>query len=293
MRMEEVNQRKLDSSDYEVLEYCPWCNSPSYKKWGQPIRGFQSAKCKDCGLIYVKNRLYDVGLQKYYTGHLTKRRAVNTVLNEQRKLMYEIEFKLIDKYARRTNVLDVGCSGGYFLDVFHNQGYECFGVELDKTAANEAKKTYHVWCGKFDALEIDKKFDLIVFRGVIEHIPYPKTYLDKAISLLSNYGLIYVTATPNSDAFCCELFKENWNQHVPEEHLMHFSPAHFDDYFEKAGFRKVIECFFYEETPYANIDQDILNVAEAIKLKKFNRQIDFKSPSFWGNMMSLIYHKYY
>ena len=162
---------------------------------------------------------------------------------------------------------------------------------MTKNPQTKQKKKYQVWCGKFNELEIYRRFDLIVFRGVIEHIPDPKSYLHKAVALLEDQGFIYITATPNSDAFCCELFKENWNQHVPEEHLMHFHPGHFDGFFLDAGFKKVIEFFLYEETPYANREQDILKTAEALNLKMNNQKIDFKSPPFWGNMMSLIYQK--
>lgn len=282
---------KFESSDYEILTECPWCCSTAYEKWGERLRNFDTVQCQDCGLIYVKNRLNDNGLQKYYSGYLSRVRSVATQLNEQRKVIYEVEFHLIHKYAKTTNVLDVGCSGGYFLDLFHKQGYECFGVEFDEEAVNEAKKKYQVWCGKFDELEIDKRFDLIIFRGVIEHIPDPKTYLDKAVSLLNPEGYVYITSTPNADAFCCDLFKEMWNQHVPEAHLMHFNPRHFDTYFEAHGFSKIFQFCFYEETPYANVEEDILQVTKAIQLKRQGKPIEFSSPAFWGNMLSLIYQK--
>ena len=206
--------------------------------------------------------------------------------------MYELDFEFINRYAKkRSKVLDVGCGVGFLLDLFKEKGYECYGVEFAEDAAKEASKRHHIWQGEFPELKISNKFDLIIFRGVIEHVPYPKMYLDKALSLIKNHGLIYFTATPNSDAFCCELFKENWNQHEPEPHLMHFSPRHFDKYFEEKGFNKVAQYFFYEETPYADIEKDILKVAEAIKLKRSNTKIGFKSPAFWGNMMSLIYQR--
>jgi 2-polyprenyl-3-methyl-5-hydroxy-6-metoxy-1,4-benzoquinol methylase len=282
----------FEEDDYEKLTKCPWCNSLKHHKWGEEVRGFKTVKCKNCGLIFVKNRLGRIGLAKYYKDYLNNVHQADNILNQQRNKMYKLEFELINRYAKKNSkVLDVGCSGGFFLDVFKKNGYQCYGVEFGKAAAREASKRHRVWQGELPDFNIYKKFDLIVFRGVIEHISYPKAYLEKAIALLKNYGLIYITSTPNSDASCCELFKENWNQHEPESHLMHFSPRHFDEYFKKAGVKKVTEHFFYKGTPYANIEQDVLRVAEAINLKRLNRKIDFKSPAFWGNMMSLIYQK--
>ena len=51
--------------------------------------------------------------------------------------------------------------------------------------------------------------------------------------MLNKNGLIYITSTPNANAFCVDIFQEKWNQHEPEAHLMHFSSKHFDDYFLK------------------------------------------------------------
>ncbi len=282
----------FEKSDFENLSACPWCDSLNYKPWGGVVRGFEAVKCQDCSLIFIKNRLNARGLNKYYSTYLTQVHQANDVLNKQRRVMYQLEFDLISPYLKKkSRILDVGCSGGYFLDLFHDQGHKCFGVEFGAEAAQEASQKYSVWEGEFSKLSIPKTFDLIVFRGVIEHIPQPKTYLKKAVSLLRKGGMIFITSTPNADSLCCELFQENWGLHVPEPHLMHFQPRHFDEYFAKRGLRKVTEHFFYQETPYANREEDVLRVAEAIRCRRAGDKIDFKSPAFWGNMLSLVYQK--
>lgn len=279
-------------NDYEIVRSCPWCSSNFNEKWGSEKDGFLSVKCKKCGLIYVKNRLNAKGRKKYYSNYLEKEHQADETINQQRKVMYELEFKFINTYLKNnSDVLDIGCSGGYFLDYFSSYGHRSYGVEFGKQAAKIASKKYHVWYGEFPDLDIRKKFDLIVFRGVIEHVSYPKMYLDKAINLLRQNGFIYITSTPNSEAFSCDFFKEMWNMHRPEEHIIHFGSNHFDDYFKSKGFNKIIQHHFYENTPYANIEQDIIKVSNAISLIKMGGKINFISPPFWGNMMSLIYQK--
>ena len=282
---------EFESTDYENLEHCPWCTSEHGEPWGKAVRGFESILCGTCGLIYVKNRLNTSGLRKFYAEYLSNVHQANPAKNEYRRIMYELEFEFIDKYAQRTNVLDVGCSGGYFLDLFHARGYECFGVEVGEEAAAEAARKYRVWKGDFSDLVSEGTFDLIVFRGVIEHIAYPKVYLEKAAALLNETGLVLITSTPNSRALCCALFKEKWNQHVPEGHLMHFRADHFDEWFAANGFEKIDERFFYEETPYARPEADIQKVAKGIQVKRAKKEIDFTSPAFYGNMLSLVYRK--
>lgn len=283
---------EFEKTDFENLEKCPWCNSRNYAFWGKKIRGFISVKCKDCSLIFVKNRLNKNGLVKYYRNYLEGVHQADANLVKQRQRMYELEFELIQRYSKNTNVLDIGCGGGYFLDIFKKHNYDCYGVEFSGAAAQAAAKKHKAYKGDLLEIKLEKKFDLIIFRGVIEHILRPRAYLNKAIRLLNNNGLVYITSTPNSSAFCARLFKENWNQHKPEEHLMHFNSKHFDEYFRTKGFTKILEHNFYEETPYANVEQDILKVSKAIKLARQNKKITFKSPAFWANMLTLIYKKF-
>lgn len=282
----------FEKSDFEELTACPWCGAKAFESWGDEVRGFRSAKCSACTLIFVVNRLNHSGLNKYYSNYLSNVHQSSDVLVKQRSKMYVLEFDLIKRFLKPgASVLDVGCSGGYFLDLFREHGFVTHGVEFGREAAIEAGKKHKVWQGEFPDLNINQKFDLVIFRGVIEHVGYPKTYLDKALSVLENGGYLYITSTPNADAISCELFKEQWNQHTPEPHLMHFRPSHFDTYFSEKGLRKSVEYFFYENTPYAKPEEDILKMAEAIRLKKANEKIPFRSPAFWGNMMSLVYQK--
>lgn len=285
------------SNDIEVVGSCPWCGDTNYDLWGNKVRGFQSVKCRECGLIYIYNRLNADGLAKYYENYLSQIHQPDSKLNEHREKMYELEYGLIKPYVTKSGrVLDVGCSGGYFLDLFHREGFACYGVEFGKEAAAEASKKYQVWQGDFSKISFThtervRGIDLIIFRGVIEHIPNPKAYLDKALSLLNQKGVVFITSTPDASAFCCQLFKEKWNQHEPEAHLMHFTPRHFDEYFIDNGMEKLLEEHLYEETPYADMENDILKVSDAIRMKMNGEEINYRSPAFWGNMLSLAYKK--
>ena len=53
--------------------------------------------------------------------------------------------------------------------------------------------------------------------------------------------------------------------------------------------RKVGERYFYPETPYADEENDLLKMARAIQYRHEGKTVDFKAPSYWGNMMTLIY----
>ncbi|NQV00052.1 MAG: class I SAM-dependent methyltransferase [Parcubacteria group bacterium] len=283
--------QSFTKDDYEVLKKCPWCDSYSFKDWGREVKNFKSVECAACGLIYVQNRLNKTGLAKHYENYLSIVHQANEEANQKRELMYQLEFDLINSHCKKGKVLDVGCSGGYFLNHFEKNGYECYGVEAGQEAAKEASKKFKIYFGDFADLKIDIKFDLIIFRGVIEHILYPKKYLQQAVNLLNEGGCIYITSTPNSQSLCCGLFEEMWNQHEPEGHLMHFRAQHFDNFFASSKFDKIVEHYFYEKTPYSDVQNDIVKVSEAILRNRETLPIDHKSPAFYGNMMSLVYKK--
>ena len=276
----------------EILHSCPWCGGKKSKKWGKPVRSFESYKCLSCSLIYTKNPLNGEGLKKFYSDYLSHIHQADQDEVNAREKMYQIEFSLISQHLNKNcQVLDVGCSGGYFLEKFKQEGHHCYGVEFGQEAAEEAQKKYTVWVGSFPDIDINKKFDLIIFRGVIEHVQHPRLYLDKALSLLNEEGIILITSTPNGSSLCAELFKEKWNQHWPEAHPFHFSPKHFDDYFTSKNFTKIAGHFPYLDTPYANPFDDINQVNRAISLHKNGENINFISPAFFESMMTLIYKK--
>lgn len=39
------------------------------------------------------------------------------------------------------------------------------------------------------------------------------------------------------------------------------------------------------------MEEDLLKMAKAIQYRRDGREIDFKAPSYWGNMMTLMYKK--
>ncbi|WIW70385.1 class I SAM-dependent methyltransferase [Anaerosinus gibii] len=283
---------KLKEEDFEVLNNCPWHLDEQYNDFEFLYKDKMNCdivKCKKCGIVFAHKRLNESGLKKYWDDYLSRVHVHDDELVKKRNEMYQIDFKFIQQYKMNGNVLDIGCGNGSFLDVFKKHGYRCFGVEFGREAAKVAKHSHDIYYGEFPKLNFNEKYDLIIFRGVLQYFPEPINYLDKAISLLNNNGCIFITAQPNMDSFCFKLFKENFNLPVTSADFFGYTENVFTNYFTSKGLLKVGEKYFYEKTPYANMESDILEVAKAIQLKRKNMKIDFKAPAFWGNMMSLIY----
>lgn len=177
--------------EIEEVTQCPWCGSSRYSVWCRDEPPFLTVECQDCKIIYVKKRLNARGREKYYARYHSKIHQAED-LADKREKMYLLELNFIEEFCRGGRVLDVGCGGGKFLLHFHPDRWERWGVEIGAEAVREAKALIGGNIFEGELLDIDlppHAFDLIVFRGVIEHVAEPKKTLLKALELLKPGGL--------------------------------------------------------------------------------------------------------
>lgn len=281
---------KLTNYDFETLHRCPWGGDETPTEFlYKDFMGCEIVRCQECGLVFAKQRLNKTGLAKYWKDYLSRVHLHDSKAVEQRNKMYEIDFQLISEHVTKGKVLDVGCGNGSFLKLFEINGYDASGVEFGKEAADTAGNEHKIYYGEFPNLEFKDKYDLIIFRGVLQYVPDPKAYLEKAIGILADNGHIFITAQPNMESLCFNLFKENFTQSVTGVDFIGYTEKLFNEYFKTKGLKKITDKYLYEETPYANVEEDILRVAKAIEYKRKNQEITFKAPAFYGNMMSLVY----
>jgi 2-polyprenyl-3-methyl-5-hydroxy-6-metoxy-1,4-benzoquinol methylase len=256
-------------------------------------RYFKALKCQECGLITIDPGLTEKGLQKYYQDNMGRRLDQKKKL-EDRKLQYQLDNQMIEKHINKGKVLDVGCGGGFFLSAL-SEDFNKYGIDIDEESINYGKENYGY---TFKAEQIGEDsfssnyFDLIIFRGVIEHMYDPKKALSRATELLKKGGFLYFCATPNVDSFCAELYREKWNLWHPIQHINHFSVKTLHNLCGKENYDIVDEDYPYLGTPYESQFDDYLKIKEDIKLM-LNEDMDNinVSPPFWGNMLSLLLQK--
>ena len=141
-----------------------------------------------------------------------------------------------EKYAKwgRRGILKLdqceNCGDSGFLvtfpDKFINKGTDIDPVAVNHTIEQFGFKCY---CGEFTDIKFDEgSFDVIMFRGVLEHVVDPKNTLCVARNLISERGLLYITATPDLHSICAEIYRGMWKQVCPE-HLYYFSVEHLEN----------------------------------------------------------------
>ena len=110
-------------------------------------------------------------------------------LNDSKRMeSFILGKKLINEYVSSGVMCDVGCGTGEFHEILKWKG-AIFGMEISETAKVAARHR-GVDFSKSILTEVDF-FDLIVFRGVIQHLPDPFGYLASSYKSLKPGGSLF------------------------------------------------------------------------------------------------------
>jgi len=203
-------RQKLENQEYIPKEWehvdCPVCNSKQskrYERFGNKWQ-YTYVLCLDCKTTYLSPRpkyddqfVYDA--YEFYAEEDERFDLQGTNFFESENIGSQDELNEIITFdTERTAFLDVGCAMGKFLYLAKKSYPTCYGLEVSSKMADfvEQKLNIKVFRDKFAQLETDQKFSCIYISHVIEHIPNPNAWIEKAKSLLTPNGIL-VIAVPN------------------------------------------------------------------------------------------------
>ena len=167
---------------------CNLCGDKEYKQLARckiekadadlPMEDISIVKCANCGLVYANprpeyspeefNKLYS---EEYFNAPYM--RFYIEKEGRQSNESFTSRLAWIEKFKRNGRILDIGCASGGFLRMAKDRGWEAFGVEVSKTAAEIAREKYGlpVSTGKLDEAGFDNEFfDVVTVNDVLEHI---------------------------------------------------------------------------------------------------------------------------
>jgi len=197
----------------------------------------------------------------------------------QREIAYSQEHKRVTERITGKLVLDYGCGEGQFLDLFID--WKKYGIEVSDYCIDicESKGIYMVK----PAVLADGAFDLVVFRGVLQHIDEPFTALKEAARVLRPGGLLAILAQPDADSLCYRLFGSLPALDPPRNWWI---PGHREilSILDNLGFSKAEVLHPYWDGPYSNPWVDFTKFAF--------RLLGIKDRfAFPGNMMEIYARK--
>ena len=224
----------------------------------------------------------DRGLSFYYNNYIDKRRLSNKKKMLLREKQYELDAQFIKKYVKSGKLLDIGCSGGFFLKKLP-KSFEKYGIDLDVEAINYANKNSKFKANLIGGDFLKQKyknnyFDVITMRGTIEHLSNPEKYLKKITKILKPGGKLFIIATPNGSSIGAKIFKKHWTLYHPIQHLSHFSMNNLELFFKRYNLNQYSYEYPYIGTPYENFFKDLLAAikVEEKKLSEYKEKYSLK-----------------
>lgn len=122
------------------------------------------------------------------------------------------------------NVLEIGCSWGYFLKLARDAGTTPYGVELNTVRARYVNEDLRIPCDtRLEACESrGLRFRQIFLFYVLEYVPAPVTYLQRLLDMLDEGGEL-VVLTPNLRDALKDLWRnEGFRRFFYDEHAINY-----------------------------------------------------------------------
>jgi len=203
-------------------------------------RVFSLLRCTSCGVERLDPLPTEAELDQAYGADYYARHSPDSgFAGGLRKMAWAAEIRKLAPYLRPgAEVLEVGCGTGELLASIRRR-YACAvtGVERSKAAIEATRsKRIDVHEGSLeDASFADGRFDAILMRHVVEHVPSPRDLLGVARRLLSSRGALLITV-PVTEGWDQRMFGELWDGYQVPVHLYHFPPRSLERLLSDTGF---------------------------------------------------------
>ena len=282
-------------NNFLIERKCPACNSKK-KTTVCKKDNLKIVKCKKCDLIFV-SPVFDYN---HYISLYKKKQYQNIVKklgesshNYRRKRFGAERVQILKKFLpkKKNKVLEVGCSTGFFLEEANKEGWNTYGIEINPSAVNFAKKKkLNVSNIDFIKSNFKTKFDVICAFDVIEHLIDPKKFVKKAFKLLKKNGLLFVYV-PNWQSATRLLLGEQDSHFIwPTHHLTYFTPNTLKNFFEMQKLKLV----YWETQGLDMVDIDwFLNHKKDNKSKFYKNNLEkiqfiFNSAGYGKNLRMIV-----
>lgn len=226
---------------------CLVCNTNALS----PIYNETLLKCNICGFITANMEIDSETLQQTYTENYFKGEEYVDYLRDKDILQTNFRNRLqyIYKKVDRSSIsscLEIGCAYGFFAEVLQKElrkiKYVGFDVVPEAIAYGINELKQNLICGDYLEEKTEEKISDIFMWDVIEHLPNPEKFIEKAARELGGGGRIYIT-TGDIERLIPRFQKEKWRMIHPPSHLHYFSKRSLSKLLEKNGF-KIIDVSY-------------------------------------------------
>ena len=243
------NSALHDGLMHEIEVGCPVCGEQKFEDFCAIDRiglKVQSVMCARCPTLYSRKRFDERSLAVFYSKFYREMYTGSSVpttdwFDEQvssgHKILSQLkELGVVGHDLSGKHVLEVGCGSGGILIPFTEIGAEVVGIDFDDTYMDAGRKRgLNLVDRSIYEFQTDKKFDLIILKDVLEHLPSLNLVLQKMKSLLSETGSIYIQV-PTFEGLEFLGYQNDYLRYFQNAHIVHFSEASLKYIFAKNGF---------------------------------------------------------
>jgi len=230
-----------------LLDRCPLCDAadlPELYIAQDPHYGiagsYHVARCKRCALVFLNPMDSDEELTALYPedyyAHRDDREVPRWKQLTKQLLGYWNGTKepIFDKPGR---FLDIGCGSGSFVARMARHGWESFGIDVNKTAAELGRsKGLKIIHGSLREATLSAGyFDYIRASHCLEHVSCPHETLDEIFRLLKPDGTLLI-AVPNIGSLNARLFRKYWWHLCAPVHTFSYSVETLTRMLDQHGF---------------------------------------------------------
>lgn len=225
------------------VERCLVCDSPQHRLVFRKD-GFEFLQCRDCGFIYANPQIEEDKLKGFYEKS-SYDAFVDVLLSDANrtydKSKYSHGLDVIERYAAKGRLLDVGCSVGYFPALAKERGWDVTGLELNQRAVDHARNALGLHVEQKLLENVEERaghYRAVTLWGVIEHLKRPKDEIRRSYHLLEPGGVLLVFC-PNVESLVCRVLRERAATFDGQVHCGYFSPTTLHRLMIDCGFRVV------------------------------------------------------
>lgn len=224
---------------------------------------------------FVKN--YAPAIKEKWADSYFDDRQMN---NPQRLIQFKQDAQYVKRFVSSGKLCDVGCSTGEFLRQLDFSG-DLYGMEINDYAREIAKDFISFEKSIFSE---ENFFDLVIFRGTIQHVDIPFQMIKSTYKALKPGGYVIFLATPNANSI---LYRSKADLPFLDWPINFYIPGVKDlsNALKNYGFLVENVSFPYWNTPYRNFFKDHCLFLMNLLSKRFYKH------AFWGSSMNIAARK--
>jgi len=203
------------------------------------IRGWHYVTCGKCGFVFLDPQPTPEELRSFYDSQYQYDRTSYKNSVERQDLWLDYLERALGSTG---NLLEIGCSYGYFLNAARKRGWTVRGVEPGKDAADFAtqKLGLEVIKGTITDVENDDgHFDAVVAWHVLEHDADPRRFLKISTDRLKAGGILGLRV-PNLESTVARLAGITWQWLSPPEHVCMYRKSTLVPLVEEFGLETIV-----------------------------------------------------